>query len=31
MSTEEQQMMVDVIAASPEAGEIMLGCGGPVS
>jgi hypothetical protein len=31
MSTEGQQMMVDLIAASPEAGEIMLGAVGPVS
>jgi len=28
MSTEEQQMVVDLIAANPEAGEIMPGCGG---
>ncbi|WP_244650374.1 type II toxin-antitoxin system RelE/ParE family toxin [Sphingomonas sp. CFBP 13706] len=28
MSAEEQQMVVDLIAANPEAGEIMPGCGG---
>ncbi len=28
MSAEEQQMVVDLIAANPEAGEIIPGCGG---
>ena len=28
MSAEEQQMVVDLIAANPEVGEIMPGCGG---
>ncbi|MET0375203.1 MAG: type II toxin-antitoxin system RelE/ParE family toxin [Rhizorhabdus sp.] len=28
MSAEEQQMVVDLIAANPVAGEIMPGCGG---
>ena len=31
MSAEEQQMVVDLIAANPEVGEIMPGCGGPGS
>lgn len=28
MGAEEQQAVVDLIAANPEAGEIMPGCGG---
>jgi hypothetical protein len=28
MSADEQQMVVNLIAANPEAGEIMPGCGG---
>lgn len=28
MSAEEQQAVVDLIAADPQAGEIMPGCGG---
>ncbi|HEX8446419.1 MAG TPA: type II toxin-antitoxin system RelE/ParE family toxin [Sphingomonas sp.] len=28
MSAQEQQAVVDLIAANPEAGEIMPGCGG---
>lgn len=28
MSADEQQAVVDLIAANPEAGEIMPGCGG---
>ena len=28
MTAEEQQVVVDLIAANPEAGDIMPGCGG---
>ena len=28
MTAEEQQLVVDLIAANPEAGDIMPGCGG---